>query len=148
VREETLREFPPLVGPVPIVVYAAMFGATAAGQAVGMVVDAVAIGHRVIWVPLLCSVVLEAVVGARFGAVRIARPLTWRECGRLSAYYSTALGTVSMPLAVWTLASNPSLAHGIAARDVIAGIGIALAVLAGATVCRQALMTLLSRRRS
>jgi hypothetical protein len=143
-----MREFPPLVGPVPVVVYAAMFGATAAGQVVGMIIDVVAIGHRVLWVPLLCSVVLEAVVGARFGAVRIARPLTWRECGRLSAYYSTGLGMVSMPLAVWTLASNPSLARGSSARDVIVGIGIALAVLAAATACRQGLMTLLSWRRS
>jgi hypothetical protein len=143
-----MRGFPPLVGPVPIVVYAAMFGATAAGQVVGMIIDVVAIGHRVVWVPLLCSVVLEAVVGARFGAVRIARPLTWGECGRLSAYYSTGLGMVSMPLAVWTLASNPSLARVTSARDVIVGIGVALAVLAAATVCRQMLMTFLSWRRS
>jgi hypothetical protein len=147
VRLMALREFPHLVGPVPIVVYAAMFGATAAGQAVGMAVDAIVLRHRILWVPLACSVVLEAIVGARFGAARLLRPLTWPECGRLSLYYSAGLATVSLPLAVWTLASSPSLVRGTAAHDVIVAIGIALAGLAVATAIRQALMSLLSWRR-
>lgn len=134
----------PFLGPVPIVVYAAMFGATVVGQLVGMAADAVALGRRWLWVPLVCSVMLEALVGARLGGARIGRPLTWSECARVSAYYSIGLAALSVPLAVWTLASNHGLRAGVSSHAVVWALGVALAALIGATALRQAIMTLLS----
>ena len=137
----------PSVGPVPIVVYAAMFGATVAGQLVGIAADALIVGHRVVWVPLLCSVALEAVAGALFGAARLGRRLTRGECARVSAYYSTGLGSLSLTLLVWTLAANRSGRSPASLRDMAMAVGILLAGLVAATALRYTLMVLVSRRR-
>jgi hypothetical protein len=132
----------PNVGPVPIVVYVAMLGATVVGQLLGMTADALIVGRRVVWVPLACSMVLEALVGARLGAARIGRPLTLRECTRVSCYYSTGLAALSVPLATWSLASHQPLAGATSSRDVIKGLGLLLVWLLAATALRPALMTL------
>jgi hypothetical protein len=138
----------PSIGPVPIVVYAAMFGATVAGQLVGMTADALVIGHRVIWVPLACSVTFEALVGAQFGAARIGRRLSWRECARVSAYYSLGLGSLSLSLLLWTLAAHRSTGTDGSVRGLATAVALVLAGLVVATVLRHALMVLVSRRRS
>jgi hypothetical protein len=72
------------------VMYAAMLGATLAGQLVGIAID-VLIGSRGIWIPAGCSVVLEAVAGARMGAWRATERPTLRRVARLSATYSVVL---------------------------------------------------------
>jgi hypothetical protein len=138
------------LGPVPVAVYAAMLGATIAGQLVGISADALALGRRVMWVPLACSIVLEALVGARFGAARLGRRLKAGECARVSAYYSACLAALSLPLAAWTVASNRGLGGGSSSHDAARALGTALVALAAATVVRYALMTLVStaRRRS
>jgi hypothetical protein len=89
------------VGPVPVVLYAAMLGATIGGQLVGIAID-VSVGSRGFWIPAVCSMVFEAVVGARVGAARTGRALTAAESGQVSAYYSVGLLAISVPLAVWT----------------------------------------------
>jgi hypothetical protein len=141
VRLTTQGELPN-VGPVPIVVYVAMLGATVAGQLVGMTADALVVGRRLVWVPLACSVVLEALVGARLGAARIGRPLTWRESARVSCYYSIGLAGLSVPLAIWSLASHPPLGGARSSRDMLVGLGLLLAWLLAATALRPALMML------
>jgi hypothetical protein len=133
------------VGPVPVFVYAAMLGATMGGQLVGIAID-VSAGSRGLWIPAACSVVLEAVVGARVGAARIGRALTPAESAYVSAYYSLALLAISVPLAVWTCLAR--------AREVaIAGEGLnawwALALPAAfgiAALGRWGLMALLAPR--
>jgi hypothetical protein len=132
---------------MPITVYAAMFGATVAGQLVGMSLDALVAGRRVVWVPLGCSVVLEALTGARFGAKRVGRRLTWSEWGQVSVYYSGCLVAFSMPLAGWTLAYNRRLAAGASSRELAIALGVILFGIAVATVMRQALMILFASRR-
>jgi hypothetical protein len=127
-----------------MIVYLAMLVATIAGQLAGITAD-VALGHRVLWVPLGCSVVLESIVGARFGAARVGRALTPRECVRLSGWYSIGLGVLSLPLAGWTLASNPSLHENTSVRAVVMALVLALAGLVAATAVRNVLMVLLSR---
>jgi hypothetical protein len=87
-----------------LVLYAAMLGATLAGQAIGIAADAAA-GMRALWVPAIASVVLEAIAGARAGAARAGRPLTASECLRVSVTYSLGFVAVTLPLAVWTIAS-------------------------------------------
>jgi hypothetical protein len=141
-------ENPPSLGPAPITVYAAMFGATVAGQLVGMGVDAFIVGRRVVWVPLGCSVVLEALVGARSGVSRISRRLTGAEWGQVSAYYSGCLAAFSLPLAVWTLAYNRRLAGAASSREFVLALGVILVGVAVATVVRQALMILFASRRA
>ncbi len=148
---------------VPVVVYIAMFGATLAGQLAGVALDAL-VGSRVLWVPAVCSVVLEGVAGARLAAARLGRPLAAPECARLSSYYSLGLAAVSIPLWGWTVLSKaphqgPSAAQagGAAAGDVGAlagasshgGLGVVAVVLAAfvvATLARYVLMRMVSPR--
>lgn len=140
-----------LIVVVPIAVYPAMLGGTIAGQFVGMGFDALALGTHAVWAPLACSVLLEAVVGARYGAARLGHPLSASERGRLSVFYSLALAAVSLPLWAWLDASRGSRGgtsgsasaspHGIAVGFVV--------VLGGLVVCtaaRFALMTAFTRR--
>ncbi|MDP9150115.1 MAG: hypothetical protein M3O36_09270 [Myxococcota bacterium] len=139
-------------GPVPPMVYVAMLGATVAGQVGGMAIDAVAMGRRVLWFPLALSVVLEAVVGARFGASLLGRPLTSSESGRVSIYYSAGLAAVSLPLALWT---GISTGMAMPAQDGLMGwlraagvvLALAVGVFAGGALIRQLLMLLLARTR-
>jgi hypothetical protein len=132
---------------IPIAVYPAMLAGTIAGQFVGMGVDAVALGSRIIWVPLACSVLLEAVVGARYGAARVGHPLTASQRGRLSIYYSLALAAVSLPLAAWLVASRASRENVpstvVSSHEVALWAGVALAGLLVYTAVRYALMTVL-----
>ena len=148
------------LGGVPVVVYIAMFGATLGGQIAGVVLDAIA-GNRVLWVPAMCSVVFEAVVGARMSAARLGRPLAAAECARLSAYYSLALAAVSLPLFGWTRlsqashegsteaggpASSAGALAGMSAHGTLGLAALVLAAFAVATVARFAIMRFVSPR--
>ncbi len=120
------------------VLYAAMLGATLAGQLAGIAIDAL-IGSRGFWIPVGCSVVLEAVAGARMGAWRATQRPTLRRVARLSATYSVVLVSLCVPLAVWSSASLPAEARAHVSwtpeHIVVAG-----GVLALATALRAALM--------
>jgi hypothetical protein len=113
-----------------VILYVAMFGATVAGQIGGMLLDAL-LGQRMLWVPALCSVVFEAIVGARVG-----RPAGIAASARLSARYSAALLAVSLPLAVWVAVEK--------SYDVPRVALLALAAIAAATVLRAALLSAFS----
>ncbi len=128
--------------------YPAMLGGTVAGQLVGIAIDA-GVGSRSLWIPLACSVVLEALVAVRFGASRGGLPLDPRRCARVSWTYSLVLAGVSVPLLVWMAASH--------AAEVSGGVGYsfltlprvagALAVFAAAMAGRAGLMIALVTRR-
>jgi hypothetical protein len=139
------------LGGIPVAVYVAMFCATLGGQLAGIVLDALFLGRHALWVPLACSVVLEAGVGARMAAARLGRSLLPAQCARLSATYSVVLAAISLPLWGWTVMAKaprdapvPSPAdptHGTAAT-----LGLVLAAFAIATVVRFGLMLLASPR--
>jgi hypothetical protein len=126
-----------------VALYAAMLGGTVVGQLVGIIVDVLLESHSR-WIPAVCSVVLEAIAGARLGATRSGGPLSVAQSVRLSATYSGALVAVSIPLAVWVAAARPALASGIVAHGWPAAFGAVLAVVAIATVARSGLMVVLS----
>lgn len=135
------------IGPFPVALYAAMLAATIAGQFLGIGVDVLALGRKVLWVPLAISVVLEAVVAARVGAVSMGHELTSAQRGRLSAYYSLGLAAVTLPLAVWVAASGGrSLVPALATRDVVQALVVVLAGFAAITLLRWGLMSLFTRR--
>ena len=134
------------VGPVPAVVYAALLGATTAGQLVGIGLDA-SIGSRGFWLPVLCSVVLEAVVGARMGAARAGGPLSSADSARVSVYYSAALVGLTVPLVVWVGLSRGPRPVPLAAPSAAVAFGW-LAILVVATVLRWVLMVVLRPRPS
>lgn len=136
------------IGPFPVVLFAAMLAATIAGQFLGIGVDALALGRKVLWVPLAISVLLEALVAARLGAARLGQEWTSALRGRLSAYYSLGLAAVTLPLAVWIAASEGrSLAPApMATHDVMQALVIVLAAFAAATLLRWGLMSLFTRR--
>ena len=136
------------IGSFPVALYAAMLAATIAGQFLGIGVDLIAIGRKVLWVPFAISVLLEAIVAARFGAARMGHELTRAQSGRLSAYYSLGLGAVTLPLAVWVAASDGrSLAPApMAAHDVMQALVVVLAGFAAITLLRWGLMSLFTRR--
>jgi hypothetical protein len=134
------------LGSFPIAVYGAMFGATMAGQFVGFGLDA-AMGRRAVWVPIACSAVLEALVGARFAASRVDRALTVGDWGKLSAYYSGALALFSVPLALWTAASrSPQAPFGAntPAPILVLGAGVLVVV----TLLRWGLLAVFAPRRA
>lgn len=133
------------LGSFPLIVYAALFGGTVIGQFAGMAIDA-SLGRRLLWVPVVCSVVLESIAGARFGT-RGGRVVSMGDWGRLSGYYSLCLAALSLPLAGWTAASRtPQSPFG--GHDPSGIVLVALGVLAVATVVRWGLMTALSGRRA
>jgi hypothetical protein len=135
------------LGGIPVVVYVAMFGATLGGQIAGVALDAFVVGRRVLWVPAACSVVLEALAGARLAAARLGHPLAPAQCGRLSAYYSVALAAIAVPLWGWTLlAKAPSASMGPASA--LPMLALVVGALIAATVVRFALMVLFSPRRA
>jgi hypothetical protein len=125
------------LGSFPLGVYAAMFGGTIAGQFAGVAIDAAA-GRHAMWVPIACSVLLEAVAGWHFGTRARARthetpsPTDW---GRVSGIYSIGLAAVTVPLAAWTEAyrapQSPFGGHNPSGMVVLS-----LAVLAVLTVVR------------
>jgi hypothetical protein len=118
-------------------VYAAMLCATVAGQLGGIGISAL-IGAHHLWIPLSCSVLLEALAGARAGALRSRRALTPRESARVSVTYSIGLALVSVPLALWIVASHP--AGGALAGVTLRRVALGLAVLILGTGVRWALM--------
>jgi hypothetical protein len=132
------------LGSFPIAIYGAMFGATMAGQFAGVALDAV-VGHRAVVVPIVCSVLLEALVGARLTRSQVTRSLTVGDWGRLSAYYSMALALLSVPLALWTAASrSPQAPFG--GNNPASILSLVLGVLVVLTLLRWGLMTLFGRR--
>jgi hypothetical protein len=137
----------------PVAVYAAMLGGTVGGQFLGMAVDTLALGRRILWVPLACSVVLEALVGARFGASRMGHPLSPAERLRLSLHYSLGLAGLSVPLVLWLAASHASAEQlaaggGATTHDVLVAAGGTLLLLVACTVARTGLMSLFAGRRA
>ncbi len=126
------------------VVYAAMLTATVGGQLCGIGLDAL-IGAHHLWIPLSFSVLLEALAGARAGAARSRRALTSRESARVSVTYSLGLALVSVPLAVWIVASHP--AGGAFEGVTFARVALGLAVLVLCTCARWVLMVGFAPRR-
>ena len=136
------------LGSVPIVVYAAMLGATVVGQLLGMTIDALVLGRHIVWIPAACSVALEALVGARLGSARAGRPLTAAESWKSSAYYSIGLAAISLPLWGWfgLSRSQGGSLSGHAALDAATSLGTVLGALLVATFVRYGLMVLIVRR--
>jgi hypothetical protein len=137
--------------PFPPAVFAAMFGGTLGGQFLGMAVDAVAVGRRLVWVPLAFSVLIEAVVGERLASARLGHRLLAGERLRLSLYYSLGLAAVSIPLVGWLAVSHGtreqlSTGGGASSHDVILAGGLVLVGLVLYTALRTGLMTLFARR--
>jgi hypothetical protein len=127
--------------------YPAMLGGTLAGQVVGIVIDSF-LGTRGLWIPIVCSVLLEAVCGVRFGGPKGDRLTDPAQCLRVSITYSVAFASVSVPLAIWVGASH--------AEGVPGGVGLsfvtpttvaaALVVLVVAAFARAGLMMAIVRR--
>jgi len=134
---------------VPLVVYGAMFGATVAGQVLGIAVEAALLRSHALWIPLALSVVLEAVVGARYGSARVGHVLTSGERARVSMNYSLALAALSLPLAGWIAASGATreaILAGPSAHTVAVVLATCVSALLAVTVARWVLMTVFSPR--
>jgi hypothetical protein len=131
-------------------VYAAMLGATVVGQFLGAGLDAALLGQRVLWVPVACSLLLEALVGAYYGAARLGRPLTWGDSGRISGTYSLALVCGSLPLAGWLSASGHLAVprSSPSSTPVAVAIAVAAALALAYTALRSLVMRLLPKRRT
>ena len=132
---------------VPIAVYPAMLGGTIAGHFLGVGFDVVALDAHSMWAPLACSVLLEALIGARYGAARVGHPLTPSQRGRLSVYYSLALVAVSVPLAGWLAASKASRDASVVGptpHEIAVWLGLGALGLVAYTAARYGLMALFS----
>lgn len=125
-------------------VYAAMLGATIAGQLVGIAIDAL-LGLRSVGIPLGCSVALEAVVGARLGAAKSGGALTPRQVRRICMTYSAGLLGLSVPMLAWIEVAHT--AGGAPQAWTLPRVGLALGLFVFATLARWGLMLALSPRR-
>jgi hypothetical protein len=127
--------------------YPAMLGGTLAGQVGGILIDT-AIGTRGLWIPLTFSVLLESIVGARFGGTRGLPRLDRAQCVRVSLTYSFVLLVVSAPLLVWVGASHAEAVPGGVGLSFVTPARAAAAVvaLAVATAVRAGLMYVLATR--
>jgi hypothetical protein len=128
--------------------YPAMLGGTVAGQLVGIAIDA-GLGSRSLWIPLVFSVVFEALVGVRYGAGRGGLALDARKCARVSWTYSLVLASVSVPLLVWIAASHAQAVSGGIGYSFVTPIRVvgALVAFVAATAGRAGLMIALVTRR-
>jgi putative ABC transport system ATP-binding protein len=118
-----------LGGPVPISLYAAMFGAGLGGALLGLVYDGVVLGQKVPWVMALCTVIVEAWVGARFGAKRQqGKPLTADQRGRVAIVYTCGV-TLPFTALVLALAVNKLPIAWLDAVEHLSSGGVALALL-------------------
>jgi hypothetical protein len=124
-----------------------MLVGTMVGHFAGMGLDH-AVGAHGPWLPVACSVLLEALIGARYGAARVGHPLTRSQRGRLSVYYSLALVAVSLPLAGWLVAAKATREDSPAAPLSSHDLAIGALVLAGGlvvcTAVRYGLMSVFS----
>jgi hypothetical protein len=134
-------------GWLAIVRYPAMLGGTLAGQLAGILIDT-AIGSRGLWIPAACSVVLEAVVGARFGGLGGVPRLDRAQCFRVSMNFSLMLLILSAPLLVWVGASHMDAVPGGVGLSFVTPLraAVAVVVLATATVIRASLLSLFARK--
>jgi hypothetical protein len=133
-------------GSMRVVVYAAMLAATICGQLLGIGADGLLHVHTPV-LPVVCSVVLEGIAGARLGARSGGYPLDRAESARLSGVYSLALVALTVPLAFWvSLSVNaPADAPPLWTATRVAG---ALAVLTVATVARWGIMLAFTPKRA
>jgi hypothetical protein len=127
--------------------YPAMLAGTVTGQLVGIMVDA-AVGSRSLWIPLVVSVVFEAIVGARYGGSG-GPALDARKCARVSWTYSLFLAGISVPLVAWIAASHAQSVPGGIGYAFVTPVRLAGALVAfvAATAGRAGLMIALVTRR-
>jgi hypothetical protein len=125
------------------VAYAAMFGATVAGQVLGIALDAV-LGLGSIGVPLGASVALEALAGARVGAAKSGGSLTPKHALRIAVTYSAGLAFFTVPLLAWMEVAHT--AGGAASSWTPSRVALGVALFAVATLARWGLMVALSPR--
>jgi putative ABC transport system ATP-binding protein len=118
-----------LGGPVPLSLYAAMFGAGLAGALVGSIYGGVVLGKQVTWVVVLCIVVAEAWAGARFGGKRRAgKPLTADQRGRVAIVYTCGV-TLPVVAIVLALAVNKLPLGWLDGVEHLSSGGVALVLL-------------------
>jgi putative ABC transport system ATP-binding protein len=118
-----------LGGPVPLSLYAAMFGAGLVGALVAALYDGVVLGQRVSWVLALSVVVAEAWAGARFGARRQqGKPLTPDQRGRVAIVYTCGV-TLPITAIVLALAVNKLPLGWLDTVEHLSSGGVALALL-------------------
>jgi putative ABC transport system ATP-binding protein len=118
-----------LGGPVPLSLYAAMFGAGIGGALLGALYDGVVLGQRVAWVIALCMVIAETWAGARLGAKRQqGKPLTADQRGRVAVLYTCGV-TLPVVAAILALAVNKLPLPWLDGVEHLSSGGVALALL-------------------
>jgi hypothetical protein len=126
-------------------VYAAMLAATVGGQLLGIGIDAV-LGTHNLAAPAACSLLLEALAGARLGARVEGGTLEVRRAAVVSATYTLSLAGLSVPLAAWFALSGNVTAPGVAFAWTPLRAVVVLLALAAGIPARWGLMVLFGRR--
>jgi putative ABC transport system ATP-binding protein len=90
-----------LGGPVPLGVYAAMFGAGLGGVLGGALYNRFVLGQSEPAIVALCMILAETWIGARVAASRQSRPLTPDQRGRVSLVYTCGVSLPTFGLVIW-----------------------------------------------
>jgi|GEM_PF-213202 len=140
-----------LGGPVPGLVYLAMLGAFFAGVLVGMLYNGLVLGAKNAVVPLVCGVLLESWVGARYGRKKVGKPLTLDQRARLAVWYSVGAAAFTALVAGWmVLPSIPPSVIGpdqLSSARVATTLGAVLLFVAATALLRYLLLTLFTPKR-
>ncbi len=83
-----------LGGPIPFLVYLAMFGGALLGALAGTLYDAI-LGSPYVWVVGAFSALGATYIGARYGAKRLGHPLANDQRVRLALWYTASLVVVA-----------------------------------------------------
>jgi putative ABC transport system ATP-binding protein len=90
-----------LGGPVPFLVYLAMFGGALLGLLGGTIYDAI-LGQMYSWVLFTFTVLSATYIGAKYGKRRLGHPLKPDQRVRIALWYTaTVVGVVGLVLAGW-----------------------------------------------
>jgi putative ABC transport system ATP-binding protein len=134
-----------LGGPVPFLVYLAMFFGGLLGAVLGVIYDVV-LGKMYVPVILTFAIVAGAYVGARYGKRRVGHPLKPDQRVRIALGYTSAIAiVVGVTLAGWPrLLPKWALDRldGLSSAEAFGGVVLAILIFAAATLLQYLLLSL------
>jgi putative ABC transport system ATP-binding protein len=134
-----------LGGPVPLLVYAAMFGGALLGLAAGAAYDAI-LGQMYAWVLFVFAALGATFVGARYGKRRVGHPLKADQRVRVALGYTSAVAVAAGMTGIYSPKLLPKWAleriDGLTPSATFGAIVLALLSFAAASLLHYLLLSL------
>ncbi len=137
-----------LGGPVPLAVYASMFGGALLGALAGTAYNALVLGAQVWWTTIALALFGETFAAARFARRRLGRALTSDQRLRVAIGYTLGIALVAAPVLFWRMPARLAarLEH-LPNTGAVLALGVFLLALAALTLLRYLLLSFFSPKR-